>query len=259
MEELQGKPGDSAAVGNCAVSVFLERTPAEIVVTASVEIGEARYFFAAIPRGGIPAENAATSGPRLEKELLWQQSERILDGLLIRGENGVGDRLIVLQKDKLSVFEKQAGEWRVAHSKLLGEAAVTQRAPRGELYVSLDQPDRVKIVFAGRTCQAVLGDASPLDCQQSSEPARAGMLLASACDSKVWWLRADGGDSTVPDRLELANSSLPQNQAPTAELAMPGPVLSISSGEALRADTAVVFNLATGNYEIYRIALVCGR
>ena len=63
---------------------------------------------------------------------------------------------------------------------------------------------------------------------------------------------------TVPDRLELVNPSLPAMQAPVAELATAGPVLSISSGEALRADTAVVFNLSTGNYEVYRIALACG-
>jgi len=64
----------------------------------------------------------------------------------------------------------------------------------------------------------------------------------------------------MPDRLELLNSSSPQAQGPAVtELATPGPVLSISSGEALRGDTAVVFNLATGNYEVYRIALACGQ
>jgi hypothetical protein len=63
----------------------------------------------------------------------------------------------------------------------------------------------------------------------------------------------------MPDKLEVVNSSLPQAQALVAELATPGPVLSISSGEAMRADTAVVFNLATGNYEVYRIALACGQ
>ena len=54
------------------------------------------------------------------------------------------------------------------------------------------------------------------------------------------------------------NPSLPQTQTSIAELSMPGPVLSLSSGEALRADTAAVFNLATGNYEVYRIVLACG-
>jgi hypothetical protein len=84
------------------------------------------------------------------------------------------------------------------------------------------------------------------------------MLLSSSCDARVWWLRGDGGDRTEPDRLELTVSSVSQGSASLAELSMPGPVLSISSGEALRADTAVVFHLSTGNYEVYRITLACG-
>jgi hypothetical protein len=261
VEELQGKQSESpAASSNCGVSVFLERTPAQIVVTADVEnAGGNQYFFAAIPRAGIPAESSNSATPRLEKEPLWQQTDRILDALFLRGENGASDRLVILSKEALFTYEKQSGAWKATQSKPLGEAAITQRAPRGELYFSPDQPDRVKFVFVGKSCQTTLNDASPLGCQQSAESPRTGLLLASSCDSRVWWLRADGGDSTVPDRLELVNPSLPQTQTPMAELPMPGPVLSISSGEALRADTAVVFNLATGNYEVYRIALACGQ
>jgi hypothetical protein len=260
VEELQSKQGDApAGSSNCSVSVFLERTPVQIVVTAGVENGGgSQYFFAAIPRAGIPAESSAASAPRLEKELLWQQSERILDALFVRGENGASNHLVILQKDALIVYEKQSSAWKLVQSKSLGEAVVTQRAPRGEFYFSLDQPDRVKIVFAGKSCQAALTDVSPLNCQQSADSWRTGMLLASTCDARVWWLRSDGGDMTGPDRLELLNSSLLQTQLPAAELSVPGPVISISSGEALRADTSVVFNLATGNYEVYRIALACG-
>jgi hypothetical protein len=261
LEELQGKQGDSpAATSSCSVSVFLERTPTQVVVTADMENGgDRRYLFTGIPRAEVPAESSNTSAPRLEKELIWQQGERILDALFVRGENGAGDRLVVLQRDALNVYERQTGEWKALRSKPLAEAAVAQRAPHGELSFSPDQPDRLKLVFAGKSCQATLSDASPLNCQLSAESARTGMLLASACDSRVWWLRSDGGDSTMPDKLELVNSSLPQTQGPAAELVTPGPVLSISSGEALRADTAVVFNLTTGNYEVYRIALACGQ
>ena len=260
VEELQGQQNDSAtAPGNCSVSVYLERTPAQIVVTADVENGASKQvLFAAIPRAGIPAENGSTTTQRLEKELLWQQSERILDAIYVRGENGGSDRLIVLRRDVLNVYEKRADGWKSLQSKPLGDAAPMQRAPRAELYFSTDQPDRVKIVLAGKSCQANLGDASALSCQQNSETWRTGMLLSSPCNSQVWWLHADGGDMTMPDRLELVNPSLPATQAPVAELATEGPVLSISSGEALRADTAVVFNLSTGNYEVYRIALACG-
>lgn len=260
VEELQGPQSDSAAATwNCGVSVYLERTPSQVVVTADVENGNGKQvLFAAIPRGGIPSENGNVSTPRLEKELLWQQGERILDAIFVRGEDGAGDRLVVLQKDALKVHEKRSGSWKEMQSKPLGDATATQRSPHGELYYSLDQTDRVKMVLAGKTCQANLGDAAAPSCQQNLDVWRTGTLLSSPCSSQVWWLRSDGGDMTVPDRLELVNPSLPATQAPVAELATPGPVLSISSGEGLRADTAVVFNLSTGNYEVYRIALACG-
>jgi hypothetical protein len=260
LEELRGQQSDAlTTAGDCSVSVYLERTPTQVVVTADVENGNGKQvLFATIPRTGIPAENATSTALRLEKEMLWQQSERILDAIFVRGENGARDRLILLQKDILDVYEKQAGGWKEAQSKPLGDAATTQRAPRGELYFSLDQPDHLKIVLAGKTCQTKLSDVAPPSCQQNLDVWRTGMLLSSPCGSQVWWLRSDGGDSTMPDRLELVNPSLSATQTPVAELATSGPVLSISSGEALRADTAVVFNLSTGNYEVHRIALACG-
>jgi hypothetical protein len=260
VEELQGQQGDSTiTASNCNVSVYLERTPTQVVVTADVENGNGKQvLFAAIPRTGIPSESGNSSTLRLEKELLWQQSERILDAIFVRGANGVRDRLIVLQKDILKVYEKQADGWQEGQSKPLGDAAVVQRAPRGELYFSSDQPEHLKIVLAGKTCQTRLSDAAPPSCQQNLDVWRTGTLLSSSCGSQVWWLRSDGGDMTMPDRLEVINPSLPATQKPAAELGTAGPVLSISSGEALRADTAVVFNLSTGNYEVYRIALACG-
>jgi hypothetical protein len=263
MDELQNKQSDAvsaAAAGNCPVSVFLERTPAEIVLTAEVENGNGKqHLFAAIGRGGIPAEAVGSGSPRFEKEILWQQSERILDAILVRGQNGAKDRLVILQKDVLIVQEKQGDGWNRVLAKKLDEAPVAQRAPRGELSFSLEQPNQVKISFAGKSCQVTLNDSSPLACQANSDAARTGMLLASTCDSRVWWLRGDGGDSTMPDHFELVNSAAPQSQPSVAELPAPGPILSISSGEALRADTAVVINLSTGNYEIYRIALACSQ
>jgi len=261
-EELQIKAGDSspASAGNCAVSVDLHKTPTQIVLTAEVENGgnDKGRLFAAISRAGIPVESVGASTPRMEKELLWQQRELILDAIFVRGANRATDRLIVLQKDALVVYERQGAEWKASLTKPLSEASMTQRAPRGEIYYSLDQPDRVKIVFTEKSCQVNLIDASPFNCQAGSEAARTGMLLVSACDSRTWWLRGDGGDLTMPDHLELVQSSTQKTEASVAELPVPGPVLSISSGEGVRADTAVAFNLATGNYEVYRVALACG-
>jgi hypothetical protein len=51
---------------------------------------------------------------------------------------------------------------------------------------------------------------------------------------------------------------VPKSASSVAELDLPGPALSVSNGQRTRSDTAVVFNLSTGNYEVYRITLACG-
>ena len=73
-------------------------------------------------------------------------------------------------------------------------------------------------------------------------------MIASCC-------QPDRGAGQTQRRLDQARQSFKQ---PVAGLATNGPVVSISSGEALRADTVVVFNLSTGNYEVYRVSLACG-
>src|SRR5437667_462126 len=182
-----------------------------------------RHLRATIPPAGIPGESGSSAPPRLEKELIWQQGERILDAIFLRGETGANDRLVVLQQDLLSVFEKRAEGWKIVQSKPLGETAITRRAPHGELYFSQDQPDRVKIVLPGKTCQTKFSDATALSCQQNLDVWRSGELLRSPCDTQAWWLRSDGGDMTMPDRLELVNPALPATQEPVAGLTTNGP------------------------------------
>lgn len=262
VEELQGKQADAgapaAASGSCGVSVYLSKTPTQVVVTAKTDNGEKQSWIAAIPRAGMPVDNVGVSPPRIEKELLWQQGERILDAILVRGENGAADRLVVLSRDAVTMRQKQGGAWKMVYAKPLGDAAISQRAPHGELWFSPEQPEKLKIVVGGKSCQTTLAENATLSCGEMSDAPRSGMMLASNCDARVWWLRGDGGDMTEADRLELTVTPAQQTQAPVAELPMPGPVVAISSGEALRADSAVVFNISTGNYEVYRISLACG-
>src|SRR5256885_6529901 len=62
VEELQGPQSDSATAESCSVSVYLERTPAQVVITADLENGNGRQaLFAAIPRPEIPAESGNVS------------------------------------------------------------------------------------------------------------------------------------------------------------------------------------------------------
>lgn len=104
-----------------------------------------------------------------------------------------------------------------------------------------------------------IGQKLTLNCQDKSEKPRAlNVLLDSNCNHMPWILRSDSGDRSVADRLLLRSSSQSKTDPSAAELEMPGPVLALSSDRTIFNATAVVFNLASGAYEVYRISLACG-
>jgi hypothetical protein len=60
------------------------------------------------------------------------------------------------------------------------------------------------------------------------------------------------------DRLLLVNGDLKRAEA-VAALEFAGPVRSLVDAEDEKSAVAVVFNLSSGSYEVYRVAMVCGR
>jgi len=44
-----------------------------------------------------------------------------------------------------------------------------------------------------------------------------------------------------------------------ASLDFPGPLRRVNSAEDARSALAVIFNLSSGSYEVYRVTLACGR
>lgn len=131
------------------------------------------------------------------------------------------------------------------------------RDPRGEIRFSWGRDKTSSLVLPGRVCDLEVTERIALTCHSGAQTWSDGAFIASPCDQSVWWLQGDSGDRSVPDRLLLRNPSLPKSAPPAAALELPGPLLSLSTGQAMRSNTAVAFNLSTGNYEVYRIALAC--
>jgi hypothetical protein len=96
-----------------------------------------------------------------------------------------------------------------------------------------------------------------------SEPGEKTAELSSTCEESPRSLSSGTGDYTQPDRILLKPGSakataVPPEESSSASMDMPGPVLDISTAGNLKAASAVVKNLSTGNYEVYRITAVCG-
>jgi hypothetical protein len=245
--------------GNCAIEVALNHTPTQLVLVAEIGVGEEkRVVISEIPRSETAGSAVTSSSVRLEKELLLQQREPILDALEIEGKNGETSSLLILASHGVSIFQLGTGGWKLKSSQSVARADGIQRAPRGELRLSAGSLEELQILFPGRICQMSMSQSGPVTCLSSSESWRAEVLPAPSCDGAAWGLRADSGDWSVPDRILLLNTLLPKTQTPLAGIGLPGPVLSLAPGSSPSVFAAVVFNLSTGNYEVYRVTLACG-
>jgi hypothetical protein len=249
---------EKQASGAHALQVTVEETPAFYVLIASIPTatGEATRI-SRFARAALPA--AGTSGVqyRLLKELIWQQQEPILDAVETAQDSSKPGPLLILGRESLSLYRRESDRWELQDSERIPASEKATRAPRGEIRFSLGAEKLDSIVLPAQSCDVAIGEKIELNCRAASHPWRDGMFLASPCDRGVWWLRAEPGDWSMPDRLLLRNLSLPKSALSAAELDLPGPSLSISAGRRMQSDTAVVFNLSTGNYEVYRITLAC--
>jgi hypothetical protein len=243
-----------------ALHVSIEETPSQIVFTASVPgEGSSNVVIEEVARAFVSSEARPSNAIRLEKELLWQQETKILGAALPASSADGEKKMILLTDDALAVYGEAQGNWTMRITKRLpAGASQPQRSARGQLLLAEGEKSQVRILLPGRRCETNWADDSPIACSAANTEVPAGRLLAApACGAQTWWLKSDGADWTSEDRLLLRNPGAASNVAATAELSMPGPVFSIGAGTDAGSATAVVRNVATGNYEVYRVALAC--
>jgi hypothetical protein len=243
-----------------ALLVSIEQTPSQIVLTATVPAeGGTNVAIEQAARSLVARDARPSNVLRLEKELRWQQEAKILSAVLPAMSAGEEKTMIVLAEDALVIYSEEQGVWNLRTTKLLPPGTnQRQRSARGQLIIADENVSQVGILLPGRRCETSWTDDSPVVCSVTTaemHPAR--LLASSACATHTWWLRSDGTDWTSEDRLTLRNSVAPSNSPPAAELNVPGPVFSISAGPDVGSATAVVRNVVTGNYEVYRVALSC--
>lgn len=244
--------------GSHVLQISIEETPAFYVLIASVPTaaGEA-IRMSRFARAELPSAKISGVQHRLLKELIWQQQEPILDAVELGEDTHKPGSLLILNRDGLSLYRREEDRWELQDSKRIQVSEKTMRALRGEIRISIGVQKQDSIVLPDQICDVAIAEKIDLNCRGGSQPWREGMSLGSSCDRGLWWLKAQSGDWSAPDRILLRDPSLPKSAPPGSELEVPGPSLSVSRGRHLESNTAVVFNLSTGNYEVYRITLAC--
>jgi hypothetical protein len=245
--------------GARALQVSIEETPASYVLIGEVPTATGEMIrISRFARTALPSTGTSGVQHRLLKELIWQQQDPILDAVETGEDPNKLGPLLILNRDNLSLYRREADHWGMQDVKPIRASEKPLRDLRGEIRFSWDHDKQNTVVLPGKTCDLQIAEKIMLNCRPGAQTWREGILIASSCNNSAAWLSGESGDWGVPDRLLLRNPSLPKSAPSLSELGLPGPLLSISTGHAWRSTTAVVFNLTMGNYEIYRITLVCG-
>ena len=242
-----------------ALRVSIEQTPTKLVLAASVPgEGVTSVAIEEVARTLVESDKRAANVVRLEKELMWQQQTRILSAVLPGYAEGAEKKMLLLTEDAVMVYGEESGEWKLRDTKALPGPKQPPRAARGHVVIAEEKPDAAVILLPGRRCEVSWADDSAVACVAAGAEWPSGRLLANpGCDAQTWWLKSDGTDWTSEDRLLLRSSGAGGGSAPVAEMSMTGAVFSIGAGSNAASAAVVVRNLVSGNFEVYRVGLVC--
>ncbi len=268
------------------VQVSIRETPTEFLLVARAKTASGEQVrMAELARTAFLPVMTRGNGLRLTKQLLWQQTETIVDAsefsetpgsgggtmdLFLLGPHGVA---IYRQADErlAELQELSFGAYRYASRAMDG---AMQRTKDGGVTVSmpgirclLRGPAAAEAKWlmdcsvaeaTGVATPAKTAGASQLPTGDAKGAAGEAVTLISSCDGNSWRLLGDAADWTQPDRVLLVNSEMKKDEA-VASVEFAGPVRRLTGAEDGKSAVALVFDLSSGSYEIYRISMVCGR
>ncbi len=242
------------------VSMHVTASRALLIADWTETPGGRQTYIVEISRPSLFVAHNISPAPQLEKELLWQQ-EKPIQSAIEWQDPGSQERYLFLLSDGLLVrcrFEN--GAWSVMDSAELPAGGRRSRSGEGSFLYS-PAKEKIEIALHKRTCEFTTNGRMAFSCS-GSEPGEKTAALSSTCEESPRSLSSGMGDYTQLDRILLkpgsANGTAASpEESPASSLDMPGPVLDIGAAENSKAASAVVKNLSTGNYEVYRITAVC--
>ena len=241
------------------LTVTIEVTPTKVLLIASsLEAVSPQIYVTEVPRASLFVARETAPAPQLKRELLWQQ-EKPIESALEWQDPTTGERFLFLLSENLFMrFDFENGVWTWMDSAQFLPVGRRPRAAEVSLFYS-HAKERVELVLGKKVCELDLQQHLAYTCT-GTEAGDRTTELSSACDESPGSLVTGEGDYTQTDRITLASArggAAAAEERYRSSVDMPGPVLDISGAENSKAAAAVVKNLSTGNYEVYRITAVC--
>jgi hypothetical protein len=216
-------------------------------------------YMVEIPRAALFVARETSPEPQLQRELLWQQ-EKPIQSAMEWQDGGTQERYLFLLSDGLFIrcrFEN--GVWKVIDSAELPASGRRSRSGDESIFYS-HAKDKIELILHNKICDFTNSGRISLSCA-GGDPGEKAAELSSTCEESHRYLSSGQGDYTQLDRIiskrGTGNGTVASEESYSSSVDMPGPVLDISMTENSKAASAVVKNLSTGNYEVYRITAVC--
>lgn len=231
-------------------------TPTLVVLTASTRIADRDDVrIVTIARAALSAPALAVAPVRIARQLVYESSDRILDASAL-GNAGEGGLAVLLDRNAELFAIRLDSSGAVKQTVSLAAANLrATRDPRGEL---TDKGATAEVLLPGKICEFTWAAGEEPRCRAKKAEARTPTVLTSPCDASNWKLEAKGDDWSSPDLLQIAPDSAARAGSAALFNAFPGPILSINGELDPGSALIVARNLRTGNYEVYKITLLCG-
>jgi hypothetical protein len=235
--------------------IGLAETPTQLILSAAVHIADKdEVRFLSFPRSSFHAASLPVAPVRIERQLVYQTPDRILDASSL--SNGAEGGMAILVSRNFDLFVLRIDSTgQTTQTIPLAASAQPSRGPRGELSV---RGSEVSIVLPNKSCDFPWSVNAPPNCHSSKNIWRNPTVLTPSCDAGGWKLLADGPDWSTPDSLQVIPASENRQGSATLLSDFPGPILSINGEQDPGGALVVTKNLRTGNYEVYKITLFCG-
>ncbi len=236
--------------------VGLAETPTQLVLTAATRVSDKEEVrFVTLPRTAFRAASLPVAPIRIERQLIYQSPDRILDASSLWSGSTGGLAVFVDRHGELSILRVDSSGQLAPTIPLSSAPALSTRDPRGELAVRAND---ATVLLPDKACDFAWASSSEAKCHVAKTVWRLPTVLTPSCDAGGWKLLADGADWATPDVLQvIPDGSLRRGSAALLS-DFPGPILSINGEQDPASALVVTQNLRTGNYEVYKITLACG-
>jgi len=246
------------------LTVSLEWTASKVLLMADSgdSMEPRRVEMVELPRPALSPSSESTPGPHLTRELIWQQEKPINSAEEWNDRSTQQHFLFLLSEGRLVRMRSENGAWALVDSTELPTNGRRVRGGEGALTYVSEPSIHPGVFVGGKLCDVEFAGRVSFGCR-GADIGRKVVIISSNCEETPEILITGRGDYTERDRITLAGTEvvrapLSEDAIRTHSVEMPGPVLDMNGSEDVKAVTAVVRNLSTGMYEVYRITAVCG-